>query len=95
MYVFKDKSGVVGQVVLQLGCSETALLRSACGQPLQDMSNLPPTEGTTLYRLLTDPDSVRLDNLSLEAIVVCYVVTKTSQAHYNCYVLISEMHKVY
>jgi hypothetical protein len=71
MYVLKDKTtGVAGQVILQLGCCETALLRAACGQSPHEMSNLPNNEGSTLYRLLTDPDTVSLDNLSMEALIV-------------------------
>jgi len=71
---------VSGQVVLQLGCAETALLRSSCGQPDHDMTNLPPADGTILYKLLTDPDSVSLDSLSFEALIKCIRAVKKCQA---------------
>jgi len=69
-YILKDKSGLGGQVILQLGCTETNLLRASTNQMPNDMSNLPPSNGTTLYKLLTDPDNVSLENLSLEAFIV-------------------------
>ena len=69
-YVVRDPAGVTGQVILQLGCSESNLLRSASNQAPNDMSNLPPAEGTTLYRLLTDPDNVSLEHLTMEPFVV-------------------------
>lgn len=63
---------MAGQVVLQLGCTETSLLRVASKQSGNDMSNLPPSDGSTLYRLLTDPDSVSLENISLESFIVSF-----------------------
>lgn len=70
MYVLKDKTSAAGQVILQLGCTETSLLRSSSRQSPNDMSNLPPSDGSTLYKLLTDPDNVSLDNLTMDAIIV-------------------------
>ena len=72
MYVLRDPSGVTGQVILQLGCTESNLLRAASNQASNDMSNLPPAEGTTLYRFLTDPDNVSLDHLTMESFVVSW-----------------------
>ena len=71
-YVLKDKSGVCGQVILQLGCTESNLLRAGLNQSSNDMSNLPPSKGTILYRLLTDPDNVTLDHLTLESFIVSF-----------------------
>lgn len=67
----KDTSGIGGQIVLQLGIAESGLLRSELGQASTDMSNLPPSQGTTLYRFLTNPDSVGLDHLTLDAFIKC------------------------
>jgi len=69
-YALNDKSGVCGQVILQLGCIESNLLRAGLNQLSTDMSNLPPSSGTILYQLLTDPDSVILDHLTLESFIV-------------------------
>lgn len=82
MYVLKDKTGVAGQVILQLGCTETALLRSASRLSSNDMTNLPPSDGTTLYKLISDPDAVTLDNLSMDALIVCH-------SSITCYILYS------
>ncbi|CAG7716281.1 unnamed protein product [Allacma fusca] len=79
MYVLKDPSGVTGQVILQLGCTESNLLRAASNQSSNDMSNLPPAEGTTLYRLLTDPDNVPLDHLTMEPFIKCIRSIKKCQ----------------
>ncbi|ODN06657.1 hypothetical protein Ocin01_00055, partial [Orchesella cincta] len=78
-YILKDKSGIAGQVVLQLGCTETSLLRVACNQPPNDMANLPPADGSTLYRLVTEPDSVSLENISLESFIKCIRAIKKCQ----------------
>ncbi|XP_021947306.1 uncharacterized protein LOC110845233 isoform X2 [Folsomia candida] len=79
MYVLKDKTGVAGQVILQLGCTETALLRSASRLSSNDMTNLPPSDGTTLYKLISDPDAVTLDNLSMDALIKCIRAVKKCQ----------------
>jgi len=71
-YALRDKSGVSGQVVVQLGCTETNVLRKATNMCMTDVKNLPPPEGSTLYRFLIDPDTVGLETLSLEAIIVSY-----------------------
>jgi hypothetical protein len=48
-----------------------------------DMSNLPPSNGTTLYKLLTDPDGVSLENITMEAFIVRFKSTN----HNTVYIL--------
>ena len=45
-------------------------LRSARGQADSGVYGLPPPDGSTLQRLLTDPDTVSLEHISLETINV-------------------------
>jgi len=78
-YVFKDKSGLTGQIILQLGCTESNLLRAGLNQLPNNVSNLPPSEGTILYRLLTDPDNVPLEHLSLDSFIKCIRSIKKCQ----------------
>ncbi|XP_046384322.1 uncharacterized protein LOC124154554 isoform X2 [Ischnura elegans] len=75
-HVFRDSAHVVGRTVVELGHIETYVVRAGRGQPAGDVSDLPPKEGegsnggnggnSTLYRLLTDPDGVDLENLSID-----------------------------
>lgn len=58
--------GVTGRVLLELGYIETHLLRSSREQSPTDITALPDSEGSTLYKLLTDPDSVNLEHLNSE-----------------------------
>jgi hypothetical protein len=44
------------------------------------MSNLPPSDGSTLYKLLIDPDSVSLEYLSMDALIKCIRSVKKCQA---------------
>ncbi|KAG8227825.1 hypothetical protein J437_LFUL008469 [Ladona fulva] len=75
-HVFRDASHVVGRTVVELGHAETFVVRTGRGQSSGDVSDLPPREessggnsgggSSTLYRLLTDPDGVDLENLSVD-----------------------------
>lgn len=60
-HVFLDSAGVVGGVVLELGYAETLVLRVSRGQDRGDPRDLPPQDGSALYKLLTDPDGVNLE----------------------------------
>jgi hypothetical protein len=57
---------------------------------MTDMSNLPPSQGTTLYRFLTNPDSVSLDNLTLDAFIKC---VKSIKKCHNALVFDSRMQR--
>ncbi|XP_077999420.1 uncharacterized protein LOC144452238 [Glandiceps talaboti] len=63
-YVYMDQSAVIGQVTIEVGRAETYLIRAARGQSGTDSSELPPDEGSLLYRILTDPDEVSIEKLT-------------------------------
>ena len=69
-HVFLDSAGVVGGVVLELGYAETLVLRVSRGQDRGDPRDLPPQDGSTLYKLLTDPDSVNLERTPVDLFAV-------------------------
>lgn len=48
------------------------MLRCARGQDSSDLANLPSHVGSTLYQLLTDPDNVTLEKLTVDAFSVSY-----------------------
>ena len=57
---------MVGHAVMELGYAETFVLRLCRGQDQGDLADLPAQEGSTLYKLLTDPDNVNLENLTVD-----------------------------
>ncbi|KAJ9589645.1 hypothetical protein L9F63_017134, partial [Diploptera punctata] len=65
-HVFLDSENVVGHAIMELGYAETFALRSCRGQDQGDLADLPAQDGSTLYKLLTDPDNVNLENLTVE-----------------------------
>ncbi|KAK6621143.1 hypothetical protein RUM43_011449 [Polyplax serrata] len=65
-HILQDTSGKLGKIILELGHIETYVLRCSRNQDMRDVSHLPDQEGTTFYRLLTDPDNVILDNFSMD-----------------------------
>ncbi|XP_063217542.1 uncharacterized protein LOC134528147 [Bacillus rossius redtenbacheri] len=65
-HVFLDAGAAAGRCVMELGCAETSVLRACRGQGQGDLVDLPPQDGSALYRLLADPDSVGLEHLSLD-----------------------------
>lgn len=65
-HVFYDEGLVTGEVVIELGRAETYMLRCARNQAGTDSSNLPAEHGSTLYKLLSHPDHVALEHLTLE-----------------------------
>ncbi|XP_067011307.1 uncharacterized protein [Anabrus simplex] len=65
-HIFLDNRRVVGRVIIELGYAETFVLRSSRNQDQGDLSDLPAQDGSCLYKLLTDPDNVSLENLSID-----------------------------
>ncbi|KAL0266782.1 UNVERIFIED_CONTAM: hypothetical protein PYX00_009235 [Menopon gallinae] len=65
-HILQDTAGVAGKVILELGYIETYVLRNCRNQSPVDVSNLPDQDGTTLYKLLTDPDNVNLEHFALD-----------------------------
>jgi len=57
-------------VVLELGYAETLVLRVARGQDRSDPRDLPPQDGSVLYKLLTDPDNVNLEKIPPDLFMV-------------------------
>lgn len=66
IHVFCDSEGKVGNAVLELGRVDTLVLTLSKNQAVTDLKQIPDNRGSTLYRLLTDPDNVTLDNLSAD-----------------------------
>lgn len=70
-HVFLDTMGVCGSAVVGLGRAETCVVRASRGEEgTGTLADLPPQGGSLLYRLLTDPDNVALDNLSVDLFAV-------------------------
>jgi len=65
-HIFLDSENVIGNIIIELGYAETYALRSCRGQDQSDLSDLPAQEGSTLYKLLTDPNNVNLENLTVD-----------------------------
>ena len=72
MHVFLDTENVVGHAIMELGYAETFVLRSCRRQDQGDLTDLPAQEGSTLYKLLTDPDNVNLEHLTVETFRVSF-----------------------
>jgi len=66
MHIFLDSENVIGNIIIELGYAETYALRFCRGQDQSDLSDLPAQEGSTLYKLLTDPNNVNLENLTVD-----------------------------
>lgn len=64
MHIFLDSKNVIGSIVIQLGYAEMYCLRS-CVQDQNDLSYLPAQDGCALHQLLTEPNSVNLENLTV------------------------------
>lgn len=73
-HIFLDSENVVGRVIMELGYAETYALRSCRGQDQGDLSDLPAQDGSTLYNLLTDPDNVSLENLTIDIFGVSFKI---------------------
>ena len=71
--MFLDTENVVGHTIMELGYAETFALRSCRGQDQGDLTDLPAQDGSTLYKLLTDPDNVNLENLTVDTFRVSFI----------------------
>jgi hypothetical protein len=74
-HIFLDSENVIGRVITELGYAETYTLRSCRGQDQSDLSDLPAQDGSTLYKLLTDPDNVNLENLTVDIFGVRFEIS--------------------
>ena len=74
MPIFLDSENVIGSIVIELGCVETCALWWCRGQDQRDLSDLPAQDGCTLCQLLTDPNSVNLENLTVDMFGVSYEI---------------------
>lgn len=73
MHVFWDCEGKFGNAILELGRVDTLVLTLSKNQAVTDLKQIPDNRGSTLYRLLTDPDNVTLDNLSADLFMVRFI----------------------
>ncbi|XP_015123310.1 uncharacterized protein LOC107045521 isoform X1 [Diachasma alloeum] len=69
IHVFQDVENKVGSAVLELGRVDTLVLILSKNQDCNDLQQIPDNRGSTLYRLLTDPDNVNLEFLSADLFV--------------------------
>jgi hypothetical protein len=67
---------VIVSILLQLGYAETYSL-GLCGQDQSDLSDLPVEDDGTLYQLLTEPNNVNLEKLTVDMPVVSFEIRFT------------------
>lgn len=70
-HVFQDLEHKIGETILELGRVDTLVLTLSKNQNSNDLQQIPDNRGSTLYRLLTDPDNVNLEYLSADLFAVC------------------------
>ncbi|XP_034950248.1 uncharacterized protein [Chelonus insularis] len=66
IHVFQDLEYRIGETILELGRVDTMILTLSKNQDINDLQQIPDNRGSTLYRLLTDPDNVNLEYLSAD-----------------------------
>ncbi|KAM0731335.1 Protein VAPYRIN [Formica fusca] len=66
IHVFQDSEFKIGSAILELGRLDTLVLTLSKNQAVKDLQQIPDNRGSTLYRLLTDPDNVNLEYLSTD-----------------------------
>ncbi|XP_008556256.1 uncharacterized protein LOC103577419 [Microplitis demolitor] len=66
IHVFQDLEHKIGGTILELGRVDTLVLTLSKNQDANDLQQIPDNRGSTLYRLLTDPDNVNLEYLSAD-----------------------------
>ncbi|CAL7951857.1 unnamed protein product [Xylocopa violacea] len=66
IHVFQDSEYKIGNAILELGRLDTLVLTLSKNQGTKDLQQIPDNRGSTLYRLLTDPDNVNLEYLSAD-----------------------------
>ena len=69
-HVFQDLEYKIGSAILELGRVDTYVLILSKNQGSADLQQIPDNRGSTLYRLLTDPDNVNLEYLSADLFMV-------------------------
>lgn len=72
VHVFQDLEHKLGYSILELGRIDTLVLTLSKNQNATDLRQIPDNRGSTLYRLLTDPDNVNLEYLSSDLFLVNY-----------------------
>lgn len=70
IHVFQDSEYKIGNAILELGRLDTLVLTLSKNQAVKDLQQIPDNHGSTLYRLLTDPDNVNLEYLSADLFAV-------------------------
>lgn len=70
IHVFHDLENKIGNAILELGRVDTLVLTLSKNQDSNDLQQIPDNRGSTLYRLLTDPDNVNLEFLSADLFAV-------------------------
>lgn len=70
VHVFQDSEYKIGSAILELGRLDTLVLTLSKNQAVKDLQQIPDNRGSTLYRLLTDPDNVNLEYLSADLFAV-------------------------
>ncbi|KAK9298691.1 hypothetical protein QLX08_008058 [Tetragonisca angustula] len=66
IHVFQDSEYKIGNAILELGRLDTLVLTLSKNQGTKNLQQIPDNQGSTLYRLLTDPDNVNLEYLSAD-----------------------------
>lgn len=74
IHVFQDSEFKIGSAILELGRLDTLVLTLSKNQAIKDLQQIPDNRGSTLYRLLTDPDNVTLEYLSADLFAVSMLV---------------------
>ncbi|XP_076442258.1 uncharacterized protein LOC143281142 isoform X2 [Babylonia areolata] len=82
-HVYQDPLWVVGEVVVELGRAETFAIRRARNKTGEYIHNLPEEHGSVLFRLLTYPDGVPLENLSTDTLQLVSRHVKMCQTALN------------
>jgi len=70
IHVFQDSEYKIGSTILELGRLDTLVLTLSKNQSIKNLQQIPDNHGSTLYRLLTDPDNVNLEYLSADLFAV-------------------------
>ncbi|XP_076643279.1 uncharacterized protein LOC143353675 [Halictus rubicundus] len=85
VHVFQDSEYKIGNAILELGRLDTLVLTLSKNQGAKDLQQIPDNRGSTLYRLLTDPDNVNLEYLSADLFAkVTKQVKRISHSLYEC-----------
>ena len=83
--MFHDSEYKIGSAILELGRVDTLVLTLSKNQNVADLQQIPDNRGSTLYRLLSDPDNVNLEYLSADLFMVsihfCDIIFKYIQKY--------------